>query len=257
MFHYPKHVGDYIADTIGLSMLEDGAYNRLMDQYYISEAPLPLDRTELYRLARAVSPIERKAVDYVIAKYFNEEPDGYHQNRIDIEIEAYHIRAETAQANGRRGGRKPKQNPQETQPVSDGLADSNQDQTTTKTNRKPYSLSNDKESGKPRFDPSTIEISAFIPRASWLEWIEYRRKRKLSTTEVTARKQAIALAEWARAGHNPASIIDASITNGWQGLFEPKKGSANGNSRAEKLGAYTGRNDRREAIAGESVRVPS
>jgi uncharacterized protein YdaU (DUF1376 family) len=63
MNHYPKHVGDYIRDTVGLSMLEEGAYTRMLDQYYAAERPLPLDRALVYRLARAKSVGERKAVD--------------------------------------------------------------------------------------------------------------------------------------------------------------------------------------------------
>ena len=42
MHEFYKHVGDYIRDTVALDMVEDGAYNRLLDQYYLRELPLPL-----------------------------------------------------------------------------------------------------------------------------------------------------------------------------------------------------------------------
>ncbi|MGT2495032.1 DUF1376 domain-containing protein [Cupriavidus basilensis] len=70
MNYYERHIGDYIRDTVGLSMLEDGAYGRLLDQLYQTEKPLPLDRKEVYRMARATSATERKAVDYVVGKFF-------------------------------------------------------------------------------------------------------------------------------------------------------------------------------------------
>ncbi|MCW0014574.1 YdaU family protein, partial [Burkholderia pseudomallei] len=34
MNFWNRHIGDLIRDTVSLSMLEDGAYNRLLDQYY-------------------------------------------------------------------------------------------------------------------------------------------------------------------------------------------------------------------------------
>lgn len=94
--HYPKHVGDFIRDTVGLSLAERGAYNALLDQYYASEKPLPLDPKEWYRMTGAASKADRAAVDYVVRKYFSEQSDGWHQKRADIEIEAYRERSAAA-----------------------------------------------------------------------------------------------------------------------------------------------------------------
>lgn len=98
MNYYEKHIGDYIKDTVSLSMMEDGAYNRLIDQYYQSERPLPLDRKEIYREARASSAAERKAVDYVIGKFFDETPEGFIQKRIVAEIARYQDKQRKAKA---------------------------------------------------------------------------------------------------------------------------------------------------------------
>lgn len=89
MNYYEKHIGDYIRDTVSLTMLEDGAYNRLLDQHYQTERPLPIDKKEVYRLARAGSTAERKAVDYVLGKFFDLGADGYTQKRAQAVIEAY------------------------------------------------------------------------------------------------------------------------------------------------------------------------
>jgi uncharacterized protein YdaU (DUF1376 family) len=40
---YKFHVGDYITSTLHLSDAEDLAYRRLLDVYYLSEKPLPLE----------------------------------------------------------------------------------------------------------------------------------------------------------------------------------------------------------------------
>ena len=77
-----------------------------------------------------------------------------------------------------------------------------------------------------RFDPLAMELPDAVDQQDWADWIAYRRSRKLSTTEQTARAQLKKLAELAAKGHQPAQIIADSITNGWQGLFEPKGAAA-------------------------------
>lgn len=96
MNHYPHHIGDYVRDTLGLSMLEDGAYRRLLDHYYASERPLPLSDAELYRIARTSNNSERRAVQYVLGRFFVKNEDGYRQKRCDEEIHAYSERRESA-----------------------------------------------------------------------------------------------------------------------------------------------------------------
>ncbi|WP_260430234.1 YdaU family protein [Burkholderia stagnalis] len=98
MNFWSRHIGDLIRDTVSLSMLEDGAYNRLLDQYYQTERPLPLDKKLVYRLARATSAAERRAVDFVLETFFDAHDDGYHQKRCDVEIAAYQQKQRKAQA---------------------------------------------------------------------------------------------------------------------------------------------------------------
>ena len=83
---YKRYIGDYLRDTLRLSMIQDGAYGRLIDVYYAEEKPLPLKKDEIYQMARATSKAEREAVDTVLDRFFKEMPDGYHHKRIDEEI---------------------------------------------------------------------------------------------------------------------------------------------------------------------------
>lgn len=98
MNHYPHHIGDYLKDTAHLTMIEDGAYRRLIDLYYQHEQPLPSEKRQVYRLARASSPAERKAVDTILDEYFTATPDGYRHSRCDEEIEQYQAVNEDSEA---------------------------------------------------------------------------------------------------------------------------------------------------------------
>lgn len=55
---------------------------------------------------------------------------------------------------------------------------------------------------------------------AWNEWIEYRRERKLPNTNASIKKQIKFLA--GRPDDEIKTIIDSSIRNNWQGLFEIK-----------------------------------
>lgn len=55
---------------------------------------------------------------------------------------------------------------------------------------------------------------------AWNEWIEYRKERKLKTTNASIKKQIKFLA--GRPDDEIKTIIDSSIRNNWQGLFEIK-----------------------------------
>ena len=89
MNYYEHHLGDYLRDTAHLTMLEDGAYRRLLDAYYIKEAPLPLQIKDVCRLARANQKLERQAVETVLNEFFEKTEDGWRHKRCDEELARY------------------------------------------------------------------------------------------------------------------------------------------------------------------------
>ena len=98
MHHYPHHVGDYIKDTPHLSLLEHGAYRRLLDFSYSSERPLPLDFTMLYRVCGAVRLSEQNAVKIVVETFFTKTADGWTHKRVEKEIAKYRAKSEAGAA---------------------------------------------------------------------------------------------------------------------------------------------------------------
>lgn len=104
MNFYAFHIGDYSSATQHLTELEDLAYRRMMDVYYVSERALPLERRQIYRLVRANSEAMREAVDIVLTEFFSCEEDGWHHKRCDAEIAKARVKSEKAKANGKLGG---------------------------------------------------------------------------------------------------------------------------------------------------------
>lgn len=105
MNYWPRWINSIRKRTAELSLIEMGAYDRLLDHYYAEEKPLPGDLIRCCRLAGAVTKPEQDAVRYALDKFFVLAEDGYRQERADEELTIGQKKIEAAQANGQRGGR--------------------------------------------------------------------------------------------------------------------------------------------------------
>lgn len=88
MNYYPFHIGDYASATRHLTWEEDAAYRRLLDIYYTTERPLPLEMRQIYRLACAATDSHRVAIDVVLSEFFLLAEEGYVHERCESEISA-------------------------------------------------------------------------------------------------------------------------------------------------------------------------
>jgi len=137
MHKYLHHIGDFMRDTVHLSTLEECFYRRALDFYYLNEKPLPKETQSVFRRLRATTEDEKQAVLNVLADFFTEEEDGFHNKRCDAEILGYKANADKNRENGKKGGRppknQPKQNPEETRSVNLG----SENETQKNLNHKP------------------------------------------------------------------------------------------------------------------------
>ena len=101
MHYYKFNIGDYARSTRHLSNEEDLAYRRLLDMYYETEAPIPLETQWVARRLRLGIDV----VTTVLEDMFKKSDDGWTHTRCDDDIAEYHRNAEKNRANGKRGGR--------------------------------------------------------------------------------------------------------------------------------------------------------
>lgn len=113
MNFYKRFMSDYSKKTARLTLAQHGAYTLLLDEVYSTEAPLPSDMSELYRICRAMTKDEQSAVRVVADLYFPVSECGYRDNpRASIELKLAGPALEAARLNGGKGGR-PKKEPTE------------------------------------------------------------------------------------------------------------------------------------------------
>ena len=129
MHYYQFNIGDWALHTSHLSLEEEAVYRRILDFYYDTELPIPEDTKPVIRRLRLSQHSE--VVDIILEEYFYLEDDGWHNKRVDEEIEKFKAKSDRAKVNGAKGGRPPKvkkeepkdnqkeprDNPEKTQPV--------------------------------------------------------------------------------------------------------------------------------------------
>ncbi|MHB5609803.1 replication protein [Klebsiella pneumoniae] len=73
------------------------------------------------------------------------------------------------------------------------------------------------------FDALAVQLPDWLSAEIWSSWVAYRRDLKKPIKSQQTVTQAINLLDRCRLnGYAPEEIINQSIANGWQGLFEPK-----------------------------------
>jgi uncharacterized protein YdaU (DUF1376 family) len=174
---YPFHIGDYASATRHLTWTEDVAYRRLMDLYYVKEAPLPADMRMVYRLVLASTDEQREAVDAVLAEFFEKTDAGYRHKRCDLELaNAQEKSAKAAQsARARWGDAKRQEVAVHTESGRNASASSTASDRTVEAceGNAPKTITNTKKEAKASLD--AYAPPDWVPVEQWGEFVRMRK----------------------------------------------------------------------------------
>jgi hypothetical protein len=99
MHYYQFNIGDYKSHTNHLDLLEDLAYRRLLDLYYLHERPLNIGVSSV---ARQIGMREHEEqVKLMLEEFFHLSEDGWINPRADREIKHFHSKIEQASRAGK------------------------------------------------------------------------------------------------------------------------------------------------------------
>ena len=214
MHYYKFNISDWHLATSHLSLEEEAVYFKLINFYYDSERPIPLETQSVIRRLRLANHKETFAL--VLEEFFDLKADGWHHSRCDDEIEKYHHKAEINQKVGKLGGRPKKindldNNPQITQSVS-----KNNPQKTLTNNQEPLTTNHIK----------TIQAPEGVSVEVWNDFVLQRKKARAVISENVIKSIA---KEAQKVGWSLEQALAECSARGWRGFKaewikqEPKK----------------------------------
>jgi len=195
MHYYQFHIGDYKSHTHHLSLMEDLAYRRLLDFYFLHEQPI-----KHRDIARQIGMREHEEdVMTVLNEFFISTADGFVSPRADKEIQQYKEFSEA----GKRGAAKRWGNKGVVPPI--GEANSPPNATLIATNNHKPLTNNHREIA------TSVACPQDVSQQIWGDWVALRKSKKAPITQ-TVLNGAIAeakilgwplekfLAEWCSRG---------------------------------------------------------
>lgn len=213
MNFYKRFIGDITAKTGGLSLARMGAYDRLLDHFYSTEVPIP--REEVYSICRAMTKADRGDVDAVLQRFWSLEDEGYVQGKAEEVIAKARPLIDAARANGKKGGRPRKQNPDKTQRVSGN----NPEETQREPSAKASQSQSQTHSPSLRSGEVGAEALPGVPPELFRDYMAVRSDKKAKTFTATAARGLIREAE--KAGITLVRAVEACCEYGWIG-FNPE-----------------------------------
>ena len=161
MHYYQFNIGDYISHTRHLSPIEDIAYRRLLDAYYLSERPL---NSGIATVARQIGLRDyEQEVKIVLEEFFRLTDDGWINTRADKEIAKYREMVDA----GKRGAVKRWLSPSDAPPNATPIATNNQEPLTN--NHKP--------------NKNTVAPPFGVTDSVWQDWVKLRKAKKAAVTQ--------------------------------------------------------------------------
>lgn len=94
MHYYQFNIGDYMRDTAHLDEMEDLAYRRMLDLYYLKESPLPKDVKEIAKLIRMRTHTD--CIASVLQEFFTASDNGYINEKADEVLASIYDKSDKA-----------------------------------------------------------------------------------------------------------------------------------------------------------------
>lgn len=219
MHYYQFNIGDYAGHTRNLSLMEDLAYRRLLDAYYLSERPFNGCSTDVARDIGMRDQVD--AVEYVLSKFFEQTPDGWRNKRADSEIAQYTAKKQQASNAGKASAQR-RSNARSTtvqQPLANGSTD-----VQPTNNHKPITNNQETvvdaaEAASPakqaRARQQSVPKPDDVSDQAWSDWLALRKAKKAPVTQTVVDG---AKSEAAKAGISLEDFLRIWCTRGSQGL---------------------------------------
>ena len=197
MHYFEFNIKDYRADAFQLTLIQHGAYKQLIDQYCLNESPLTLDLEVLFYDLLIRGDDEKKAIVFVLEKFFDKTEIGYVHKRCEAVIEKF--KAKSDQSRNAVNTRWAKEKGKDTDVIRESYdRNTNQEQLTTNKETK-----------------TKVNIPEGIDTNLWNDYLKIRKAKKAPITDTAI--QAL-IREADEAGKSLTQAITICVENNWVGF---------------------------------------
>jgi uncharacterized protein YdaU (DUF1376 family) len=192
MHYYQFNIGDYVSHTRHLSPIEDIAYRRLLDAYYLSERPL---NSGIAVVARQIGLKDHETeVHEVLKEFFKLTEDGWINTRADKEIAHFKGKIEQASRAGKASAER------RSNPRSTGVQPTNNQEPIT-INHKPIK--------------NTVAPPIGVTDSVWQDWVKLRKEKRAAVTQTAINGIE---REAKKAGVSLQVALETCCERGWTGF---------------------------------------
>ena len=203
MHYYQFNIGDYKSHTEHLTEMEDLAYRRMLDLYYLHEKPLPKDPNEIARLIRMRTHFDCIAI--VLREFFVESNDGWFNQRAESEIHKISDKSRKASESAKARWLKTKVK----------VEDTNAMRTHSERNATHNTIHNTQDTIKEISKTKKIDTPEGVIESVWQDFIQHRKSKRSPVTS-TAIKGIEREAKKANISLNDA--LQEICSRGWTGF---------------------------------------
>lgn len=222
MHYFQFNIGDYASHTSRLTPLEDLAYRRMLDLYYLNEQPLNGCLTDVARELGLSEHVNE--VKYVLSKFFTETETGFSQKRIDLEIKKYKSNAKNKSKAGKASAKARQAKASKEVTGVEQVLNTPATNVELNINHKP--LTNNQEpitslvikdivAKAPKFNFKNELLALNVDKDVLEDWLTVRKKKKASNTK-TALKGLIT--EITKSGLMINDAIEYAASKSWSGF---------------------------------------
>jgi uncharacterized protein YdaU (DUF1376 family) len=224
MHYYSFNIELYTSHTARLSILEDIAYRRLLDKYYLDERPLD---GCLRDVSRDIGMQDHTTeVEYVLNKFFVNIDDQWVNKKANEEIQFYKNQKKSASKAGKASG-KARQAKASEQALNDRSLPVEVSLNQLVTSNEEL-VTNNEELIKPIPIKSKWLPPVWVNQSAWMEFEDHRKEIRKPLTDLSRTKAAKLLEHFSK--DEQQSFIDNTIQNRWTGIFTKTKGNQNENN---------------------------
>lgn len=193
MHYYQFNIGDYASHTRHLDLLEDLAYRRLLDLYYLHERPLSNDASVV---AKQIGMRDHAAlVRDVLNEFFEHSEEGYASSRADKEIAHFHSKIEQASRAGKASAERR----------------TNARSTDVQPNNKQEPITKKQETKKEK--ATVVATPIGVSESVWQEFVSHRKSKGAKITELVMESL---VSESKKAGWTLEDALKEVVVRNWQ-----------------------------------------